>query len=160
MTMLIKLFGYYPAWSSLMYPLSPFARLFVLLLVLVCAYTVYFASVVLVRLRSIRKRHTLQNDASVRQSLALLNHRSVNLQQIVLGIFYLFGITFFTLIQSAYWTPENHRPVGIMVLENFSVYFRFAAVIFLVFLVLHSVQWFVSGRIRTAALRLDTQVTE
>jgi hypothetical protein len=49
-------------------------------------------------------------------------------------------LAFFTQIQGADWTPENNRPVGLMVLENFSVDFSFAAVISLVFLIVHSVQ--------------------
>jgi hypothetical protein len=72
---------------------------------------------------------------------------------------YFFGFTFFSGIQGAYHTPENNRPVGLMVLENLRIDFNFAAFIFLVFLALHSVQWFVSGRIRRAALRLDAKVT-
>jgi len=75
----------------------------------------------------------------------------------ITAMFYLFGLAFFTQIQGAYWTPENNRPVGLMVSENFSVDFSFAAVISLVFLMLHSVPWFVSNRIRKTSLRLNSE---
>jgi len=138
-------------WPSGWSPLSPFARLFVFLLVLVAVYTLSYAALTLVRLRCLT---TLQNNDSRRKSLALLNHRSANMQQITLATFYLFGLTFFLQIQGAFWTPENRRPVSLMVLENFVFYFRFAAIIFLIFFVLHTIQWFVSGRIRAAEIRL------
>jgi hypothetical protein len=110
----------------------------------------------LIRLRALRKLH---NDISSRESLAQLNCQSANLRQLLLATFYFFGFTFFFGIQGAYHTPDNNRPVGLMVLENLRINFSFAAFMFLVFLALHSVQWFVSRRIRRAALRLDYKVT-
>jgi len=135
-------------------PLGPFARFFLLLLALVAVRTVYFALVVLVRLQSLQRA---ENENSSQKSLALLNHRAANSRQTILAMFYLFGLTFFLQIQSAFWTPENDRPVGLMVLENFRVYFRCAAAIFFCFFVLQLVQWFVTARIRKASRRPDTQ---
>jgi len=154
--MLIKLLRYDDAWAGVWYTLSPLARLFLFLLAVVSVYAVIFASVVLVRLRSLR---AIQNDNSVKASLALLQHRSANLRQLIGVVFYLSGFTFFFQIQGAYNTPDNNRPVGLMVLENFRAAFRFAAVICLVLLALHSVQWFSSARIRKAALRLDARLS-
>lgn len=143
------------AWYGMWPFLPPLARLFLILLFLLAVYTVYVASVVLVRLRSLR---TVQNDNSFRKCLALLSHRAANLRQIIVAMSYLFGLTFFLLVQIAFWTPDNNRGVGLMVLENFKFDFRFAADVFLVFLALHGVQWFVSFRICKAALRLDTRI--
>ena len=153
-SMSAALFLFDPAWSSTLYVLSPFARFFLLLLVLVGMYTVYFASVALLRLRALRLP---ENHGSFRKSLDLLEHRSANLRQLIVAMVYLFGLTFFLQIQNAFWTPENNRPVGLMVLENFADSFRFGAFIFLVFLALHSIQWFVSSRIRAAAHLLSTR---
>jgi hypothetical protein len=153
MAMLTELCQYFPEWSSVWQQLSSLLRFFSLLLLLVCAYTTYFASVALMRLRSLR---TMRTDNSLQNTLGLLNHRSANLRGIITATSYLFGLTFFLQIQNAFWTPENSRPVGLMVLENFRDDFRFAAAVFVVFLVLHSVQWFVSTRIRTATGRLVT----
>jgi hypothetical protein len=142
--------------SRVWYSLNHFTWIFLLALGLVAAYMVYFGAVVTMRLRSLRK---VQNNNSVRESLAQLNYRSANLRQVILAMFYCFGFTFFFQLQNAFYTPDNNRPVGPMVLTNFSICFGFAAFIFLFFLVLHLVQWFISGRIGRAALRLDAKVT-
>jgi hypothetical protein len=44
-------------------------------------------------------------------------------------------------------------------LRNFLMYFAFAANVFFIFLVLHSVQWFVSGRVQASVKRLNGQKT-
>jgi len=41
-----------------------------------------------------------------------------------------------------------------MVLERLKVYFTFAATVYLMFFILHLVQWFVSARIQKAAARM------
>jgi hypothetical protein len=140
---------------SIVKTLSTLQLLFCLILTLVVIYILFSATVILLRLRSLG---TIPNGNFVRQSLALLNHRSANLGQMIAAVFYLFGLMSFLQIQIAFWTPDNGRPPSLMVLEYFREYFRFAAVIFLVFLSIHLVQWFVFCRIRTAILRLDTQV--
>ena len=151
MTVLSALCQYFPDWSSLWPQLSPLLKFFLLLLLLVCGYTTYFASVALTRLRSLGTERTSD---SLQNTLALLNYRSANLRQIITGTSYLFALIFFIQIQNAFWTPENSSPVGLMVLENFREDFRLAAAVLLVFLVLHSVQWFVSARIHAATVRL------
>jgi hypothetical protein len=152
----IVVFQYDSTWSTVWYSLGPLTQLFLLSLTLVVAYTIYFAAVILVRLRGLR---TAQNDHPSRRSLAQLNHRLANLRQIILAIFFFFGLTFSLGIQRAFWTPESKdRSVGLMVLENFRVSFRFAVIVFLVFLTVHSVQWFLATRIRATELRLDVPV--
>jgi hypothetical protein len=145
--MLIGMHSYAPKWDQL----SVFGRLFLLVLASVGLYTLYFAAISLVQLRSLTKALA---DSARSKTLASLSRRSANVQQATVGAFYFFGLTFFLEIQNAYWTPEsNYRPVGLMVLENFAEYFRFAAFVFLVFTILHSIHWFVSARVRSAALR-------
>ena len=143
------------AWYGMWPFLPPFARLFLILFFLLAVYTAYVASTVLVRLRSLR---TVQNYDSFRKCLTVLSHRAANLRQTIAGMSYLFGLTFFLLIQTAFGTPDNNRRVGLMVLENFKFDFRFAADVFLVFLTLHAVQWFVSSRICKAAFRVGAKV--
>jgi hypothetical protein len=145
--MLIGPFPY--EWSRVWYSLNHFTLIFLFALGLVCLYTLYFGAVVTMRLRSLRK---VQNDHSVQGALAQLNYRSANLRQMILAMLYFFGFTFFFQLQDAFYTPDNNRPVGPMVLQNFSICFSFAAFISIVFLVLHSIQWFVSGRVQRAAL--------
>jgi hypothetical protein len=157
--MVLELFRFHVAWPDCWYRInfSPCTRLFLLLLALLCVYAAYSASVSLVCLRYLRKHRTGETDNLSQESWARLNRRLRNLRQMITAMFYLFGVAFFTQIQGAYRTPENNRPVGLMVLENFSVDFSFAAVISLVFLILHSLPWFVSGRIGKTSLRLNSQ---
>jgi hypothetical protein len=138
-------------WSSVWNSIGHFTLIFLILLGLVGVYTVYFASAVLVRLRSLR---TLWDDKSSRETLAVLKNRSANLGQVIVAMGYFWGFTFCFQIEGAFYRPDSNRPVGPMVFSNMRIDFTFAAAVFLVFLVLHSVQWFASGRIRAAALRL------
>jgi hypothetical protein len=135
----------------LRFHLGLLGQICLLLLVLVGIYTVYFAIVALTRLRSLR---AVDDDDIRARSLAALNHRSVNSQQILTSMFYFFGLALFVQLQEAFWTPDSRNPVGLMVLENFRVCFRFAALVFLVLLALHSIQWLACSRIRKAAFRL------
>ncbi len=57
---------------------------------------------------------------------------------------------------SLYGRLTARPPFGVLVLENFFLYFAFAADAFFIFLVLHSVQWFVSSRLRAYAFRLNS----
>jgi|SRR5580658_4342177 hypothetical protein len=138
-------------WLITWYSLGILAKFFVILLVLFGIFTLHFAWSVLRRLRSLR---TVHEDESLRRSVAILSRRSSNLQQMTVTLFYLFGLTFFVQIPSAFWTPDSeHRSVAIQLADNFEIYFRLAAVVFLVFLILNSVPWFVSSQIRATALR-------
>jgi len=150
MTLMIVLCQYFLEWRDMWTPLSPFARIFLILLVLLGIYEFYFASFVLLRLRSLR---TESVEDALRKALTTLDHRSSNLGQFVLTMFFLFGFVFFVQMQNAFWTPESNRPVSLMVLENFRTVFHFATLMFFSFLVLQCVQWFVSARIRAALRR-------
>jgi hypothetical protein len=95
------------------------------------------------------------------KDVAALQARSANLRQLILATFYLFGIVFFFGLRSALWTPDNNStPGGMLILENFFLHFAFAANAFFIFLVLHSVQWFVSGRVQARALRVNATTIE
>jgi hypothetical protein len=107
-------------------------------------YEVYFASLVLIRLRLLQK---LADDDALRRNVAELQFKSANVQQMLLALFYFFGVTLSVQLGQAYFTPESKNPVGLMVMENLRVYFSFAAAVFLVLLVYHLVQWFVYDRI-------------
>lgn len=155
--MLIELLLNDHFWSNWWLPLSPASRLFVISLISVGINALYLAAQVQVRLHSPR---AAQNVVSFQNSLALLSSRSRNLRQATVAMFYIFGFLFFLQIQGAFWTPDSSRPVGAIVLENLRSSFRFGKVVFLIFLVLHIVQWLVSSRIRAAALQLRPKVYE
>ncbi len=86
------MFNQQESLGSIVENLSTLALLFCLILALVVLYTLFSATLIVMRLRSLR---TIQNDNFLRKSLALLNHRSANLRQIIVAVFYLFGLTFF-----------------------------------------------------------------
>jgi hypothetical protein len=143
---------YFPKWHDAWDPLSPVARIFVALLILLAVYELYFASLVSLRLHSLQKEPPAE---SLTRVLMNLHHRSINVGQMITVMFYFFGFIFFVQIQNAYWTPESNRPVGAMVLENFRSEFRFAVLMFFVFFILQCVQWIISARIRAALRRFN-----
>jgi hypothetical protein len=125
------------------------SRLSVVLFAALTAYAIYVASFVLARLHSLSAAH---ENESLHASLSRLGNRAANLQQSIAGIFYFFGLAFFVQTKYSFWTPESRtRGVGVMVLDNFQRYFGYAAVAFLALLILHSIQWFVSARVRKSA---------
>jgi len=138
----------YALWS-IWTELPTLPRLFLLILAIVAIYSLFSATAILARLRSIM-------NPSQSKDVVALQARSANLRQLILATFYLFGIVLFFGLRSALWTPDsNSTSVGILILENFFLHFTFAANAFFIFLVLHSVQWFVSGRVQARALRVN-----
>jgi hypothetical protein len=138
--------------------LSLLDKLFFLLLCAIGIYFLIFAALATARLRAVQNA-TLREDAiSVQRRLAALQERSTKLQQMISAAFYLFGFVLFFGLQSAYITIElSNTPVGWLVLRNFQIYFAFAANVFFVFLIIHFVQWFASGRVAAYSSRLDAQ---
>jgi hypothetical protein len=141
-------------WREL--PILP--KLFFLMLSLVSIYTLRSASVIKVRLHSLKKQRQVEDVSSLQRSVAALQARCANVRQLIGATFYIFGFIFFLALPLATRTLDNSRtPVGILVLNNFLMYFAFATNVFFVFIALHSVQWFVSGRVHAFALRLNAQ---
>ncbi|MGB9337559.1 MAG: hypothetical protein WCB14_21295 [Candidatus Acidiferrales bacterium] len=133
-------------------------RLFFLVLSLVSVYTLLSASHIMMRLRSLTNRPKVGDASSLRRSLAALRIRSANMRQLVGASFYLFGFIFFLSLPWATVTLDNSRmPVLILILRNFLVRFDFAANVFSVFVVLHSVQWFVSRKVNAYTMHLNAQ---
>jgi hypothetical protein len=121
-------------------------RLFLLILAVVAIYSLFSATAILARLRSIVS-------PSQSKEIAALHVRSANIRQLILATFYLFGIVFFFGLWSVRWTADDSRA---SILDGFFVHFAFAINAFFIFLVLHSVQWFVSGRLQACAPRLNS----
>lgn len=135
-------------------------RLFFLILTVVGIYSLFSATAILARLRSVMNPHHSMDMADLQRSVTAFDGRSANVRQLIVATFYLFGIVFFFGLRFALWTLGSKTSVGILVLENFFLYFAFAANAFFIFLVLHLVQWFVSGRVRACALRLNSSRIE
>jgi hypothetical protein len=140
-------------WGEL--PILP--KLFFLILILVSIYTLFSAAVIVVRLHSLRDRRQVGDVSSIQCSLAALQARSANVRQLIGATFYFFGFIYFLALPLATLTLDSKIPLEILILRNFLMYFAFAANVFFIFLVLHSVQWVVSSRVHAHALRLNAQ---
>ncbi len=149
--------SHYTFWEILK-SLSTLQLLFCLILTVVSIYSLLLAIVMLVRLRSLTNRSKAEDLFSIQRSLAVLHTRSANLHQLISATFYLFGFIFFLTLPFAFITLDSSKiPGWTSVFQNLGFYFAFSANVFFVFLALHSVQWFVSARVRASALRLSAQ---
>jgi hypothetical protein len=136
-------------------------KLFFLILTLVGIYTLFSAVFIMARLRSLANQRQVEDASSLRRSSAALQARLVNVRQLVGATFYLFGFIFFLVLPLATITMDEGRiSVEILILRNFLLYFAFAANVFFIFLILHSVQWVVSSRVHAHALGLNTEYVE
>jgi hypothetical protein len=129
-------------------------KLFFFVLFIVGVFSLFSATKILASIRSLMSSGQSRNAAALQNEVAVLYARSSNVRYLIKATFYLFGIVFFWGMRFTLWTPENKTPVSLLVLENFFLYFAFAANAFFIFLVLHSVQWFVAARLHAFARRL------
>jgi len=147
----------YAIWSIWIY--LPFSqKLLFLVVCLVSIYSIFSAAVVMGRLRTITRQPQNEDIPSFQRAVAALHKRCTNVQQLIRATFYLFGFVLFIGFQWAYFTVDkSSTPVGWLILENFVLYFAFAANVFFVFFLIHCIQWFVSGRVDACASRLSAQ---
>ena len=138
----------YTLWS--LWPqLSILYRLFVLILTGVSIYSLFSATMIIRRLHALPNPHQ-ENSDSIQPKLVPLYTRCANLKQTLAATFYLFGLLFFVGLQNAPVTIGDGRGIPIIeILGNFVLHFIFAANVFLIFLVLHLVQWLVSSRLNS-----------
>src|ERR1700722_11299735 len=101
-------------------------KLFLLILAVVGIRTLYSATIILVRLRSL-KNH-VKDDSSVRRLMAALQNRSANMRQLIVATFYLFGLMFFMALPSAFNSIALTKVPGVtLIMEHLSVHFAVAA---------------------------------
>jgi hypothetical protein len=130
--------------------LSYLLKIFFLILTLVSIYTLYSASLVMVRLRKLATASDRAKDVlSRRRSLAALEARTANTRHLVGATFYLFGLVYFLTLPWATVAVGDHAEGGVLVLQNFVRYFGYAANVFLIFFILHCVLWLVSRRVKS-----------
>jgi hypothetical protein len=148
---------HYSLWSALE-SLSISQRLFCLILCVVSIYTIFSATVIMVRLWSLAHKRQNEGITSRQHALAVLYARCVNMQQLIGASFYLFGFIYFMTLPFAFNTlGDSKGPGWVLIFENLGFNFAFAADVFFVFFVLHSVQWFVSARVSASARHLNVQ---
>ena len=147
----------YAIWSIWIY--LPFSeKLLFHVVCLVSIYSIFSAVVVMRRLSTITSQPQSEDILSFQQAVVALHNRCTKVQQLIRATFYLFGFVLFIGFQSAYFTlDESRAPVGSLILENFVLYFAFAANVFFVFFLIHCIQWFVSARVDACGLRLSAR---
>jgi hypothetical protein len=149
----------YALWS-IWIELPLLHKLFFIVLFVVGVYSLFSATKILAGVRSLMALGQSRDVPVLQNEAAALYARSANVRHLITATFYLFGIVFFWGLRFTLWTPDGKTSVSLLVLENFFLYFAFAANVFFIFLVLHSVQWFVSARLHTCARRLTTSRIE
>lgn len=127
----------YALWS-IWRDLSLLERLYCLILSGVSVYCLCLAFLAALRNGTSPRKA----DEALRISSGSLRARCLNLERILGGMFYLFGIVLFIGLENVGKTLDG-GPVswGMQVLGNFILQCAFAANIFVVFLILHCVQW-------------------
>jgi hypothetical protein len=150
--MFLNHYAVWAIWDEL--PAVP--KLSILVLLLVSVWTLISAFLIILRLRSIAKQSQVQDAVHLQHSLAALQTRSANLNQLISATFYFFGFVFFLALPAIYFTPESSMPVGLLIFDNILKYIPVASNAFFIFLILHSIQWFVSSRINALGRRLNS----
>lgn len=148
----MRLFDPPDALWSIWKELGYLDRLMILMLCVIGAYSLFLSSSTLLRLRSMKRAKTNETATSIRDFVAVLCDRWSRLRQAIAATFYLFGLILFIGLQ----TIGNYVGDGngaTRVLENFILQCAFAANAFSILLVLHCVQWFVCGRLRSFSER-------
>ena len=145
----------YTLWS--IWPwLSTLYRMFVLILAAVSIYSIVSATIVLKRMRALKSPRKEELRAPIQQYVAALRKRCANLRQILGATFFLFGFLLFIGLQNATITVGDGRGFpAFEILNNFVLQFVFAANVFVVFLVLHVIQWLTSSRLQAYAQALS-----
>jgi hypothetical protein len=132
-------FGIWFIWHELGF----LYKVYWLLLSLVSLYTLFSAA-------SIVRRFPIPNHRSdlPERSLIQVVARMTNMRQLIAAMFFAFGALFFWALPGAFNTIDNSRSLPWnSIMGNLGLHFAVAANVFLVLLLLHCVQWFVSRRV-------------
>jgi hypothetical protein len=143
---------FYPLWS-IWREISLLHRLVIVVLCGVGLYTTYSAASILLRLRAIKAK-ALNTDAM--RELPLLDRQCKNMRQVITAAFYFFGCIFFLNLPGAFRAIGDGRSYPMFeISRNFVLNFSFAANIFFIFFVLHTIQWLVWRKLKSFQTRLS-----
>ena len=136
------------AWQSV----SPINKTFFLLFCGVSIYTIFLSTYVLLVLYSFKKQRVSKNANPSRPVLDILGKRLSNLRQLHLFAVYLFGFCIVVQIPNAFRVIGDFKAYPFHAVTSELTFLLYCdAIIFLVFMLLHAVQWFVSARVDTLA---------
>jgi len=129
----------------------------VLILGTVFAYCFFSTVRTMLLLYSVWNRPN-QDGEPVRDAIAVLATRYGTLRQVIGATFYLFGLVLFLGLENiTNILGERSDPLGIYVLDNFLLLCAFAANVFFIFLVLHSIQWAGSALLESLSRRTTSR---
>jgi hypothetical protein len=145
--------GFGASWKSL----GTASRLCCLVLLAASVYCFFSSIRVTLRLRTLRTSNPAQDVPSVQLSVVKIRALVGNIRQVIDGAFYLFGFVVFLNLQSIANTIDHSKaPIGYLIVQDFIFDCSFAAIGFLVVLVLHLSQWFAASRVNTFEKRLKS----
>jgi len=146
-------YTFWSMWPSTWRALSALNRLFLVILAVVAVYSVISATIALKTIRALR---SIREEDAGERKLAALSRRCANLRQILGATFFLFGFLFFLGLPNATVTiGDGPGFPAFEILSNFVFSFVYATNVFLIFLVLHVIQWVTSNRVQACARRLQ-----
>jgi hypothetical protein len=132
----------------------------VLILGAAFGYSVFLTVRTILRLRSVCYRQN-ENAALVREKVAALVAGYAKVQQVIGTAFYLFGMVLFLGMENiGYVLADGKELPGTYVLDNFLLQCAFAANVFLIFLVLHLIQWLGSTVLSSLSRRSSLEFLE
>jgi Na+-transporting methylmalonyl-CoA/oxaloacetate decarboxylase gamma subunit len=149
----------YALWT-IWHQLSLLNRGIVLILGVVFVYCVFSTVRTMLRLYTVWNRPA-QEQQTVRDAIAVLATRYSRLRQVIGATFYLFGLVLFVGLESiTNVLGDGKEPIGIYVIDNFLLLCAFAANVFLIFLVLHSIQWAGSAVLDSFSRHVSSQSSQ
>jgi hypothetical protein len=118
-----------------------------------CAVSVYTFSLslhALLLLHPIKKQPANENVISTRSKLDALCNRVANLRQLHLFTLFLFGFCILIQVPNAFLSLVNSNTLAVSsIVGQLTFLLNCDAAIFIAFLLLHTLQWLVSARIRS-----------
>jgi hypothetical protein len=137
-------------WMSL----SALNKSFVLFFCGASLYTFSISLHALVVLYSAKRQSSKEITSDAGPPLGILLHRFANLRQLHLFTLYLFGFCIAMQVPSVFHTIDNSKEYPFnVIMRGLTFLFYFDAVVFLGFLLLHTVQWIVSARLDSFSTR-------
>jgi len=132
--------------------LSTLPRVYLFILSLISVWTLLSFLHPLLTLRSLKRSLADLSRESIRSTLAALQDRLATLRRLLLFAFLLFGFCFLLQISQAFIVfGDSNKPPIFIILRQLDTCLAYGADVFLILLLLHSLQWFVSARLEAFA---------
>jgi hypothetical protein len=137
---------------SLWVVLPPLTKLYILAFFFASVYIIFSLALVLFGLRSLKRRSRDTSHEVLRPTFVLLQARLVNLRQALFFLCLLFGLCFFLQLPAAFNVlGDSNVPALSIIFMQLGSYIAYATDVLLVFVLLHSAQWFVWVRLQSFA---------